>query len=189
MRNERTEVNVKEVWETFLNSGLPGAKWESKTYAVFKLQVEHERNAVKVVENNGGHAEEHYINVIRENLNFNREKTIMLYINYSPCHDCVLRLRAFLENERQINLKIAFVKLYRTDDCDNEKGLRELRGIKNVKHIGVFTLERYNELKALLEERGREIVEEDEINLAEPPQERHKEDERQNFFLNKILSQ
>ena len=184
MGNERTEVNVQEVWETFLDSGLLGTQWKKKTYAVFKLQVEHKRNAVKVVENNGGHAEEHFINVMRENLNFNRKKTIMLYMNYSPCHACVQKLREFLESERQMNLKIAFVKLYRTGDCDNRKGLRELNGIKNVERIGAFTPESYNELRALLEERGRERE-----NLAEnPSQERHNEDIRQYRLLNEILS-
>ena len=180
------EISVQEVLETFFNSGLPGKQWPSKTYAVFKLQVEHGQNAVKVVENNGSHAEENFINIMRENSNFNREKTIMLYINYSPCYECVQKLITFLQSEPRINLKIAFVRLYRIDNYYNKEGLRELNGIENVESIETFTSEIRNNLIGLLTEK----VKDDLINLAkDPSRERLTADIYQNGILNKILYQ
>lgn len=177
---------MQEVLETFFNSGLPGAQWPSKTYAVFKLQVRHGQNPVKIVRNNGGHAEENFINVMRANSRFNNEKTIMLYINYSPCYECVQRLREFLQSQPRIKLKIAFAHLYRIDKYYNREGLRELNGIENIESIETFTVEIRNNLIGLLTEKvNYDLI----ILVKDPSHERRKADIKQNRSLNEILYQ
>ena len=112
------EISPLEVLKTFYECGL--LSWPSKTYCVFKLHVRNRQNVVMIEESNGDHAEDNFINVMRQNIAFNRNETIILYLNYSPCDGCAEKLIKFLQDHREIRLRIFFVQLYRINGPVNK---------------------------------------------------------------------
>ena len=109
--------NISDIFDVYYNSGLHGASWQSTTICICKIMYEREenKNVQFVLKENArtGHAEALLLDhlEILESQGI-KPKHLCLYINYSPCYQCSLRLCEYLERHPTVGIEIVFCQLY-----------------------------------------------------------------------------
>lgn len=159
----------------FVNSGLHGADWPRETHAVATNVFGTERR-IDVKNGLGEHCEEALIRELWRVIE-DREgrraagsnlpplrKSLKMFISYSPCYDCSIRLIDFIKHA-DIALEIAFsalcnihrpscIRLCRHRLCEKFESQQNIKGLKALILEGVnihpFTDDDWRELVAAL---------------------------------------
>lgn len=147
--------NVRDILRDFIDSGLHGATWPSRAYAVLPPSFLGDL----IIEQNGArHAEHILTDRLRNRVTTltrspNRQMSVTVYMNYSPCADCadiLLELDREVRNRfnSMIRLEVAFASLYNIQRnscrldcrhrlCDDDTHDRNVDGLLRLDSAGV----------------------------------------------------
>ena len=144
------------IYETFINSALPGGQHVSNVYAVAALRLESGAQFTVIAKNEvnkrldiHNHAEDNLLRALPMILTpGDCLSYIKLWINFSPCWKCSKEIRQFLRG-KNASTDTSFPHLYRIKEKRNVEGLIKLQTESGVA-LSVFNEEEWRRFAAKL---------------------------------------